>query len=668
MMIETRKRMSVQTDIVRHWSRWLISLPRRPKRAILIANDLIAFSLALWLGYSLRLNTYYQPPNDSFLWVLLAAPLIGIATFYALGLYKLVTRFIGPGGTVRLLGASALATLLWVLFVQLSAIPGLVPRSTIILYFLLSSAFIWGSRQMAGWFLRSLPEYKPAYFDGIPTSVLIYGAGRTGVMLLDSLRYSSEYTAVGFIDENPTLWGQVVSGLRVQRPSRMKKLIERHRIEEILLTIPEASRQRQRTVIRRLQSFNVRVKTLPAMADLASGRIKVTDLRNVTADDLLGRDPVPPDPVLLARTVRGKSVLVTGAGGSIGGELARQIVKLQPRSLVLLDVSEAALYGIQRDLAEASGIAQDTQIIAVLGSVLDAGLVRRTLKLHGVQTIYHAAAYKHVPIVERNPTVGIENNTFGTIIVADAARDAGVEHFVLISTDKAVRPTNVMGASKRIAEQYLQAVARDSDEPSKTIFTMVRFGNVLDSSGSVVRLFRDQIQKGGPVTVTHADVERYFMSIPEAAELVIQAGALAKGGDVFVLEMGKPVRIADLARTMIRLMGQTVRDARNPDGDISITYTGLRDGEKLSEELLIGKETTLTAHPRIYHYHEPAPSLSDIRRELDSLRTAMNSLDLTAVQAVLLRAVEGYQPDNRTLLTTVADAGLRDGPGRRILH
>ncbi len=659
--------MSVRDRWLQKLGRQAIHLPRRPKRALLILNDLLLLSLALWLAFSLRLNTYYAPPSDAFTGVLAAGPVIGVITFYYLGLYKLVTRFIGPGGTVRLLAATALATLLWVLFIQLAGVPGVLPRSTIILYFLFSGFLIWGSRQVVGWMLRLLPDVTPAYFDGVAKNVVIYGAGRTGVMLLDTLRYSHEYKPVGFVDENRSIWGQFVSGLKVSRPSRLPKMIEQLRVEEILLAIPEASRQRQRTVIKRLQVLNVRVKTLPAMADIAAGRIQITDLRAITAEDLLGRDPVPPDPSLLARNVRGKSVMVTGAGGSIGSELARQILKLKPRELIILDVSESALFEIERELVTGAR-REDTPVQAVLGSVLDDGLMRRTIERWGVQTIYHAAAYKHVPMVERNPAVGLENNTFGTMIVADAARDLGVEHFVLVSTDKAVNPTNIMGASKRLAEHYLQSLALTPEESNGTIFTMVRFGNVLDSSGSVVRLFREQIEKGGPVTVTHREIIRYFMSIPEAAELVIQAGAMAKGGDVFVLDMGDPVKIDDLARSMIRLMGRTVKDERNPKGEIAITYTGLREGEKLYEELLISGDTAVTAHPRVHRSREPSLTLPEVRRTIESLRVAIVSRDISAVQAVLLRAVEGYQPDVRAATPGHEPTVMRAALSGRTLH
>ena len=444
---------------------------------------------------------------------------------------------------------------------------------------------------------------------------------------------------------------------------RIGVLVNHHRIEEILLAIPEATRARRRTVLRRLEAFKVGVKTLPALEDIATGRVGINDLRAVSADDLLGRDRVAPDTNLLARCIAGKSVLVTGAGGSIGSELSRQILALGPRRLVLLDLSEPALFDIEQALQAQLLQRERTSIVSVLGSVLDPALLRKLMDDHGIETIYHAAAYKHVPMVEHNPVAGITNNTFGTRVLAEAARDAGVERFVLVSTDKAVRPTNIMGASKRLAELQLQAMA--GEQVGKTVFTMVRFGNVLDSSGSVVRLFRKQIENGGPVTVTHPDVIRYFMSIPEAAELVIQAGAMANGGDVFVLDMGAAVKIDALARSMINLVGLNVKDEANPNGDIAIVYIGLRPGEKLFEELLINEETTTTTqHSRIRRSLEPALTVSELAREMQALAAALSTGDLDAIHAVLKRTVEGYMPDKRPVPTVGREADL----AQRTLH
>ncbi len=633
----------------------LIGLGRYPKRTILAACDLAILSFALWLAMSLRLGELYVAPTWPLFLLFCAAPVIGVATFFQFGLYRLVTRYIGAQGAPLISVAVGLSALFWALIVLLSGVPG-VPRSVVVLYPIIGSAFVWGSRQAAAWLLMSTGVELPGRAREKAKSVLIYGAGTTGVQLLEALRRAGQYRAIGFVDTSPTLWGQYIAGVKVYRPERMAALIEQKDVKEVLLAMPKANRRERQMAIRQLETLMVGVRTLPAIEDLAAGRVTVSDLRPVDAEDLLGRDPVPPNPDLLARNIKNKSVLVTGAGGSIGSELVRQILRNDPKRLILLEAGEAQLYEIEfeaqellktRRMAKDRGAAALPEIIAVLGSVLDGALVRRVLQANAVQTIFHAAAFKHVPIVEHNAVAGLRNNTLGTLSVAEAAEECGVERFVLISTDKAVRPTSIMGASKRLAEMVLQA--RAAEPNGSTVFTMVRFGNVLDSSGSVVRRFRRQIEAGGPVTVTHREVIRYFMSIPEAASLVIQAGAMATGGDVFVLEMGEPVKIDDLARSMIRLMGLEVRDAQHPDGDIAIEYIGLRDGEKLHEELLLGENTSRTEHPRILKNHEPRMTAEELAEALGSLRTAMETNDVETIHAVLLRAVEGYRPELRHL-------------------
>ena len=437
-------------------------------------------------------------------------------------------------------------------------------------------------------------------------------------------------------------------------------------MKEVLLAIPSRERHIRRLVMKELEHHPVAVNVMPSLEDIAAGRVAVTDLRPLDVADLLGRDSVPAIAGLLSRNTASKSVLVTGAGGSVGSELVRQVLGQKPSRLILLDVSEPALFEIEmeaREIAIGPSDADCHEIVAVLGSVLDAQVVTDTITRYAVETIYHAAAYKHVPMVEHNPGVGITNNVVGTEIVAEAAVAAGVERVVLISTDKAVRPTNVMGASKRLAELVLQARASTG---TSTVFTMVRFGNVLDSSGSVVGRFRHQIKAGGPVTVTHPEVIRYFMSIPEAAELVIQAGAMAKGGEVFVLDMGEPVKIVDLARLMVRLSGLEVRDEATPHGDIEITYTGLRPGEKLYEELLIGGATTGTEHPRILRTDEPSLSPVELKRELDLLRAAISIRDVDTIQAVLMRTVEGYRPDKDVRAVENAPTATWVSPSRTL--
>jgi FlaA1/EpsC-like NDP-sugar epimerase len=643
------QRMSVLDMHGRCLAAWLVSLGRHQKRVILAANDFLLLNLALWLAMSARLGEPFFPPTWELFVVLGAAPCIGVATFFQMDVYRLVTRFIGGRGVALTAVAVGLSGLYWGLLVYLSGVYS-VPRSVVLFYPLLAIAFVWGSRQAAASFLMSAGVALPAGPHGRSRQVLIYGAGTTGMQLLEALQRAANCEAVAFIDPNPTLRGQYVGQLRVYAPDRLPGLVKRLDIDEVLLAMPKARRHDRQAALRQLEALHMRVRTLPAIEDVAAGRFTVSDLRPIDTEDLLGRDPVPPDPALLARNIAGKSVMVTGAGGSIGSELVRQIVRQGPRRLVLLERSEAHLYEIE---LEAEGLidrsewpgGQRPAIVSVLGSVLDAGQLRRTIEENCVETIYHAAAFKHVPIVERNPVAGLRNNTFGTICLADAAEACGVERLVLVSTDKAVRPTSVMGASKRLAEMALQA--RAAERKGRTVFAMVRFGNVLDSSGSVVRRFRRQIEAGGPLTVTHPDMIRYFMSIPEAAALVIQAGAMAKGGEVFVLDMGEPVRIDDLARSMIRLTGLEVRDEAHPDGDIAIEYTGLRDGEKLYEELLLGASIAPTEHPRIMRSREPCLPRPELDAVLAELRAGMADGTAGGIRTVLARAVEDYRPFRR---------------------
>jgi FlaA1/EpsC-like NDP-sugar epimerase len=561
----------------------------------------------------------------------------------------MVTRFIGAHGFTLAAGAVGLSALYWSLLLYLSGIHS-IPRSVIILYPVLATGLIWFSRQAATLLLRRGGVDIPARIAGHETTVLIYGAGTTGVQLLEALQATGGYRPVGFVDPRRTLARQYVAGLRVSAPERLSNLIAEHQVDEVLLAMPRAQRRERRAALQQLEQLKVRVRTLPAIEDLAAGRVAVSDLRPVDAEDLLGRDPVRPDAAVLARNITGKSVMVTGAGGSIGSELVRQVIGLKPKRLVLLESGESQLYQIDLQAETLCQAAfgdgnERPRIVSVLGSVLDASMVRRVLAENAVETIYHAAAFKHVPLVEHNPVVGLRNNTFGTATLADAAAASGVERFVLVSTDKAVRPTSIMGASKRLAEMILQA--RAAEGRCRTVFTMVRFGNVLDSSGSVVQRFRQQVEAGGPVTVTHPGMIRYFMSIPEAAALVIQAGAMASGGDVFVLDMGEPVKIDDLARCMIRLMGREVRDEDNPDGDIPIHYVGPRDGEKLCEELLIGENVIPTEHPRIMRSREPFVPKTKLELMLAELAAAMEQDSVAAIKATLARVVENYYPTPR---------------------
>ena len=649
---------------------WLIERPRWFKRIFLIVNDMALLTIALWAAYSLRLSQFYVPESFGMILLMAAAPIIGVITFHMRGLYKLVTRYIGPEGTTRIYVAVIIAVLAWALLVLLSGIKG-HPRSVVVIYGLIAAGLIRLSRQWAAaLLLKGAPQHKPVSFDE-RKNVIIYGAGAMGVQLLRALNETNQFNMVAFIDNSPSLAGQVVHGVKVLRPGKIGKVISTENVKEVLLAMPSALRSERRAAIKALEPFPVVVKTLPALEEIASGRVEVSDLRPIEVEDLLGRDPVAPELELLTGHVKDKVVMITGAGGSIGSELTRQLLELGPKSLILFELSEVALYEIEMEIEElkwrrakepeAPPLA-DTKIIPVLGSVQDRKLVARIISDYDVEVIYHAAAYKHVPLVEVNPFTGLQNNTFGTLTLAEVAKEARVERFVLVSSDKAVRPTNVMGASKRLAELILQALA----EPhGTTVFTMVRFGNVLDSSGSVVRRFRNQIQAGGPVTVTHPEIIRYFMSIPEAAQLVIQAGAMASGGEVFVLDMGTPVKIDDLARTMVRLSGLEVRDDDNPEGDIAIEYIGLRRGEKLYEELLIGENTTGTSHPRIFKNSEPVLAYAELAAALERLDDAIQRHDESDLQEMLRATVEGYKPGSTGHPASVKDEWQ---PVSRMLH
>ncbi len=646
----------------------LAGLGRYTKRTLLVINDLVILAFCLWLGFSIRYGEAFIPPTWELAALMALAPIIGVTTFFSSGLYRIVTRYMS-GRSINLIAISVgLATLLWAFVVLLSGQAG-VPRMALFIYAASGCMGVWGSRQIAGWLLKAAGVEMLGRPEHNRIPVIVYGASEPGLHLSNALERSDRYLPIGFVDRTVTLWGQYVGGYKVYRPERLAGLIERHGVKEVVIALPHDARQERVSVLQELEHLNVTIRTLPPLDDIASGRVTVSDLRPVEAADLLGREAVPPNLALLNRNVAGRIVLVTGAGGSIGSELCRQIIRCKPKKLIVLDASENALYEIESQLQSVvsamrtsattiSLIEPDFELIPILGSVLSHSLVDETLANHDVQTIYHAAAYKHVPLLERNMLQGLENNTFGTVVLAKSAMKHGVERFVLISTDKAVRPTNVMGASKRLSELCLQALAAEGK--SATVFTIVRFGNVLDSSGSVVRRFRHQIAAGGPVTVTHPDIIRYFMSIPEAASLVIQAGAMATGGEVFVLDMGEPVRINDLARSMIRLSGLKVRDRDTPDGDIAIEYIGLRSGEKMREELLIGQDTSSTEHPRIQTSREPMLGMAKLEAELTNLRAAMTNGQILRAHEILQHTVEGYR--NTTAATEDGLAG-RDSLG-----
>ena len=620
--------------------RSVLALPRAAKRLVVVALDVLLALFATWLGLSLRLDTPNWPEDQQWR-VYVLASLLFIPVFVKFGLYRAIFRYTGQAAlvatakAVTVYGSLLLLALLWQ---QWSG----VPRSLGILQPLIFFLLVGASRAVARFWLASLGG--PA--GSVQRKFLIFGAGTAGAQTASAMGVSGQFALLGFIDDDTAKVGRSVNGIPIYATDQIQSLIADCGVTDLLLALPSASRSRRKAIIESLHSLPVHITTLPDWADLASGKVTVQDIKELDIEDLLGRDPVPPNRDLLARNLSGKVVLVTGAGGSIGSELCRQIAIEQPSHLLLLDHNEYGLYVIHQELqslCEDRGL--NIHIEPLLGSVGQTERLRLICRTWTPHTVYHAAAYKHVPLVESNPVQGIENNVFGTLHMAHAALEFGVKSFVLVSTDKAVRPTNVMGASKRMAELVLQAMAA---QQSTTCFSMVRFGNVLGSSGSVVPLFRQQLAHGGPLTVTHPEVTRYFMTIPEAAQLVLQAGAMAQSGEVFVLDMGEPVKIIDLARRMVELSGLRVRDVDCPDGDIAITVTGLRPGEKLYEELLIGGNPSATSHPRILMAHEAAIDWPTLQQHLAALQLAVESCDVAGIKAVLQVCVQGYAANLRT--------------------
>ncbi|CAH3541534.1 UDP-N-acetyl-alpha-D-glucosamine C6 dehydratase [Citrobacter freundii] len=566
-------------------------------------------------------------------WKLLACLIaITVFIFIKMGLYRTVLRYVTAKIFVTVLFGMCISTLFLITMAYFFDI--FLPRAVPIIYFAFSLLFICGSRL----FFRMMLTY--AVRGRIP--VIIYGAGASGRQLLTALRQVDEYFPVAFVDDNPLLSKVVIHGVTVYPRKSLDKLIPRYGIKKILLAMPSISVEKRREVITNLENFPCEVLSIPGMVDLVEGKAQIMSLKKVSIDDLLGREPVAPSEQLLAKNIRGKVVMVTGAGGSIGSEICRQIITQKPKILILFEVSEFALYSIEKELSMAVNKSDnDIVIIPLMGSVQKLHRLETIMRVFNVNTVYHAAAYKHVPLVEYNVVEGVRNNIYGTFYCAKAAISSQVETFILVSTDKAVRPTNTMGATKRVAELVLQALAK---EQSVTCFSMVRFGNVLGSSGSVVPLFEKQIEQGGPVTLTHKDIIRYFMTIPEASQLVIQAGAMARGGDVFVLDMGDPVRIYDLATRMVKLSGLTIKDESNPDGDIEICITGLRPGEKLYEELLIGEQVLATTHPRIMTAHEDMLSWQELEVYLKQMDEACNNFEHDKIRELLLKIPTGFQP------------------------
>lgn len=609
----------------------LSGLPRGMKRLLLIGFDILALLGVLWFAFSVRLGVF--SPTLPHILLILLAPVVAIPVFIRMGLYRAVIRYLPERAIWTMIQAMALATLSWVavLFLAEATRMAVFPRTVPVFYFLFGTIVIVGSRFVAKTLLW-LPERQA----GPAAGVVIYGAGSAGSQLAEALSAQSRHFVAAFIDDDPKLWGRDVAGFRVYPPQKLEELIRNRGVREVILSIPSADASRRSEIVTELSRQPVKIRTLPAIVDLVSGKYLVSQLREIAIDDLLGRSAVPGDPALFTSLLAGRTVLVTGAGGSIGSELTRLIVRWGPKKLILLEANEFALYEIERHLKSTC----ETPVLPVLGSVADAPLVRRILRNDQVDVIFHAAAHKHVPLVEANVLEGVRNNVMGTRTLVEAATEAGVPHFVLISTDKAVRPTSVMGATKRWAELIVRHFGAKDDGRMRH-FCSVRFGNVLGSNGSVVPLFREQIATGGPVTLTDKRMTRYFMSIHEAAELIVQAGALSKGGDIFLLEMGEQVSILELAENMIRLAGLTVKSPDNPAGDIAIVETGMRPAEKLTEELFFDPANAeRTGQPKILRSPPAARSTGDLEAALATLGEALAREDEAEVRRVLFSYVE----------------------------
>lgn len=634
----------------------VLALPRWVKRFIVAAIDICLCVITVWLAYYLRLGEFSKFSGITLV-VTGASVGIAIPTFMVLGLYRAIFRFSGWPTFLAVARAVGVYGLIFATLVTAIGITD-VPRTIGVIQPILLLLFVGASRALACIWLGG--DYQSGFKQAARSKVLIYGAGRSGRQLVAALANSHEMKVVGFLDDDNSLHGHVLNGQPVYNPTDLPSLAKTLIISDVLLAMPGLSRKRRNEILATFPTSGLAVRTLPTVTDLAEGKVSISDLRDLDIDDLLGREPIMPNQILLAMNVRDKVVMVTGAGGSIGGELCRQIAKMEPSKLLLVEQSEFALYSIHQELSEKL-VSRKIVLIPLLASVQDSDRIQDIMSTWHPDTVYHAAAYKHVPIVEHNPAEGIKNNVFGTLRMAQAALENEVSNFVLISTDKAVRPTNVMGASKRLAEMVLQAFAAGS---SRTKFSMVRFGNVLASSGSVVPKFRQQIREGGPITLTHQEITRYFMTVFEASQLVIQAGAMAKGGDVFVLDMGRPVKIFDLANRMIELSGLTIKNEQNPNGDIEVKIIGIREGEKLYEELLIGDNPEPTSHPKIMKAHEEFMPLDELEAKLDSLEMALNVNNVEVVQLMMEKLVQGYTSSDKIVDWVYLEEQVEDSPLR----
>jgi UDP-N-acetylglucosamine 4,6-dehydratase len=613
----------------------LTNLSRQNKQLIMIAADVFFLLFAIWLSFALRLGYVWPDQLESNLWIFILIPTVSIPLFIRLGLYRSVLKFLGTKVIVTAFQAISITSLI-LGFVMMIFREADMPRTVIFIFWSVSGILI-----VVGRFIFKGLLYSWDNFVNNRKPTIIYGAGSAGGQLVESLRKNHEYAPVAFIDDDEGKHGTFINFTKVYPFQELKSIIENRNAKIILLAIPSLSANGKKDLLKKLSKYPIEVKLLPSLSSIVEGKISIDNIRHVEVQDILGRVPVSPQSNLLKQNITGKNVLITGAGGSIGSELCRQIIHLKPSKIVLFDHSEFNLYSIDFELNSLQ--LTDCQIIPVLSDVTNMEKVKSVISKNAIDTIYHAAAYKHVPMVERNVVEGVYNNVVGTYNVALSAKECEVENMVLISTDKAVRPTNVMGASKRFSELILQGL---NSQKTKTCFSMVRFGNVLDSAGSVVPLFRRQIKEGGPVTVTHSKVTRYFMSIPEAVQLVLQAGAMAKGGDVFVLDMGEPVKILDLAFRMINLSGLRPITNENAEGDIKVVFTGLRPGEKLYEELLIGHDVIQSKHPQIMQANEASLSWEDVQESIVKISDSHISLNEKDVRKLLLEKIEGYKPVN----------------------
>ena len=616
----------------------LLTLDRRYKQIITLAFDVIILVFALWLSFFLQSDELIGKHMSNNWWLIIAVPIIAIPIFIKTGLYRSVLQYTGIK-VITTSFQSITITCIIATFIHYYGrgyffeINHVLPRSIIPNFWFISNTFIITSR-----FLLKGIIYSWDTRVNKRKQTIIYGAGNAGVQLVESLTKSMDYAPVAFIDDDKQKQGTIFNYIQIFPFESLEKVIKKFDVKLILLAIPSASQNRRVEILKKLSKFPLEVKVLPSVDNIVNGEVTIDSIKHVQVEDILGRDAVDPKENLLKKNIKGKNILITGAGGSIGSELCRQILELRPKKVVLYENSEFNLYSIHQELLQSS---KRSEIIPKLATVTNFHQINKVISENQINTIFHAAAYKHVPMVEMNISEGVYNNVIGTYNVAKSASENGVENMILISTDKAVRPTNIMGASKRFSELVLQAF---SDDNSSTCFSMVRFGNVLDSAGSVVPLFRKQIKKGGPVTVTHRNITRYFMSIPESVQLVLQAGAMAKGGDVFVLDMGDPIKILDLAYRMIHLSGLKPIDTENPNGDIKIKFTGLRPGEKLYEELLIGDDVIQSEHPRIMQAREEKLSLDIVKKKITEISKFREKQDDIAIKDILLKNVNGYQP------------------------